>query len=379
MTYLDHNATTPVLPEVREAMLPYLGDEWGNPSSTYRFGSHLKSKIEDAWEQAAELIGCKSPREIVFTSGGTESNNAAIHSAILSRPDRRHIITSQVEHSSVLSYCRFLEKHHGYRLTCLPVDRDGLLSMTDLENAITDDTSLVSLMWANNETGVLFSVDQIAQLCQSRGVSFHCDAVQAVGKQPVDVRSLPVDYLSLTGHKLGAPKGIGALYVRRTSSFVPFVHGGHQEHSRRGGTENVASIVGLGVAAAHALKNLSRYDRTIRPLRDALEQGILSTIPNTELNGHPTQRLANTTNITFHGIESEALLLLLDQAGICASSGSACLADSPDPSHVIAAMKPGCAARQCVRFSLGSERLDITAIVSAIATAARGLRAMQEA
>lgn len=355
MIYLDHNATTPVLAEVREAMLPYLGEEWGNPSSSYRFGSHLKSKIEEAREQVAALIGCKTPREVLFTSGGTESNNTAIHAAIMARPEKRHLITSQVEHSAVLTYCRFLEKHHSYRVTYLPVDREGLLSMTDLENAFTEDTAVVSLMWANNETGVLFPVEQIAQLCSSRGVPYHCDAVQAAGKLAIDVRAIPFDYLSLTGHKLGAPKGIGALYVQKKAPFVPFMHGGHQERSRRGGTENVPHLIGLGTAAAHAMKKVPKYDSILRPVRDALEQGILTNIPNTELNGHAAERLANTTNITFHGIESEALLLLLDQAGICASSGSACLADSPDPSHVIAAMKPGKAARQCVRFSLGTE------------------------
>lgn len=336
-------------------MLPYLGEEWGNPSSSYRFGSHLKSKIEEAREQVAALIGCKTPREVLFTGGGTESNNTAIHAAIMARPEKRHIITSQVEHSAVLTYCRFLEKYHGYRVTYLPVDREGLLSMTDLENALTEDTAIVSLMWANNETGVLFPIDQIADICRSHDVPFHCDAVQAAGRLPIDVRSLPIDYLSLSGHKLGAPKGVGALYVRKNAPFVPFIHGGHQERGNRGGTENVASLVGLGIAAAHALKKLPQYDSTVRPLRDALEHGILTSIPQAEVNGHAIQRLANTTNITFHGIESEALLLMLDQAGICASSGSACLADSPDPSHVIAAMKPGDAARQCVRFSLSTE------------------------
>jgi len=350
--YLDHNATTPVLPDVREAMLPYLAEEWGNPSSSYRFGSHLKSKIEAAREQVSDLIGCKTPREVLFTSGGTEGNNAALH-AVIHNSAKTHIITSQVEHSSVLSYCRFLAEYRGYRITYLPVDREGLISLADLEAAFESRTAIVSLMWANNETGVLFPVEEIGQLCRSRGVPFHCDAVQAVGKLPMKVKDMPIDYLSLTGHKLGAPKGIGALYVQKNAPFVPFMHGGHQERSRRGGTENVASIVGLGIAAAHALKKLPKYDSSVRPLRDALEQGILTTIPNTELNGHATQRLANTTNITFHGIESEALLLLLDQAGICASSGSACLADSPDPSHVIAAMKPGKAARQSVRLSLG--------------------------
>lgn len=355
MINLDHNATTPVLPEVREAMLPYLAEEWGNPSSSYRFGSKLKSKIEEARESVSDLIGAKSPRELLFTSGGTESNNTAIHAAISGCPEKKHIITSQVEHSSVLTYCRFLADYHGYRVTYLPVDREGLLSMADLKSALTDDTTVVSLMWANNETGVFFPVEEIGQLCRSKGVLYHCDAVQAVGKLPMKLKDLPIDYLSLTGHKIGAPKGIGALYVQKKAPFVPFMHGGHQERSRRGGTENVSSIIGLGTAAAHAQKKLPKYDSTVRPLRDALEQGILTTIPNTERNGHTTQRLANTTNITFHGIKSEALLLLLDQSGICASSGSACLADSPDPSHVIAAMKPGKAARQCVRFSLGTD------------------------
>lgn len=295
----------------------------------------VKVEIEDrgAREQVAALIGAKTPREILFTSGGTESNNTAIHAALLSRPGKRYIVTSQVEHSSVLMYCRFLETHHGCRVTCLLVDREGLLSLTDLENALTDDTALVSLMWANNETGVLFPVEEIARLCQSRGVLFHCDAVQAVGKVPVNVQTNPFDYLSITGHKIGAPKGVGALYVNRKAPFVPFIHGGHQERERRGGTENVPHLIGLGTAAVLAIKKLPTYDRTVRPLRDALEEGILSSIPNTERNGHPTQRLANTTNIAFHGTESEALLLLLDQVGLCASSGSACLADSPDPAY----------------------------------------------
>lgn len=366
--YLDHNATTPVLPEVRDAMMMYLDTEWGNPSSSYRFGSKLKSKIEEAREEVADIIGCKTPREILFTSGGTESNNAAIHAAILGRPEKRHIVTSQVEHSSVLTYCRFLEKHYGYRITYLPVDREGLLSMTDLENSLSDETAVVSLMWANNETGVLFPVEEIAQLCRNRGVPYHCDAVQAVGKLIINVSAIPFDYLSVTGHKIGAPKGIGALYVQKKAPFVPFTHGGHQERSRRGGTENVPYIIALGNAATQTLRKLPDYIRIVRPLRDALEKGILTTVANSALNGHPTQRLANTTNITFHGIESEALLLLLDQAGICASSGSACLADSPDPSHVIAAMKTGNAARQCVRFSLGTgnRSKEVTALLDQI-------------
>ena len=281
-----------------------------------------------------------------------------------------------VEHSSVLSYCRFLEEYRGFRVTYLPVDREGLISMADLEEAIEPGTALVSLMWANNETGVLFPIEEIGQLCRSKGVPYHCDAVQAVGKLPMKVKDLPIDYLSITGHKIGAPKGIGALYVQKKAPFVPFVHGGHQERSRRGGTENVPYLIGLGIAAAHALKKQPAYDKTLRPLRDALEHGTLTTIPQTEVNGHAVERLANTTNITFHGIESEALLLLLDQAGICASSGSACLADTPDPSHVIAAMKPGKAARQSVRLSLGASlrQADITTVLSSLQPIVSSLR-----
>lgn len=353
MIYLDHNATTPVLPEVRDAMLPYLSEEWGNPSSNYRFGSHLKSKIQEAREHVADLIGCKSPREILFTSGGTESNNTAIHAAITSRADSRHIVTSQVEHSSVLTYCRFLEKYHDFRVTYLPVDREGLLALTDLENAITDDTAVVSLMWANNETGVLFPVEQIAQLCHNRGVPYHCDAVQAAGKLPIDVSAIPFDYISITGHKIGAPKGIGALYVQSKASFVPFMHGGHQEQKRRGGTENVPALIGLGTAAAYASKGLPDYERTVHPLRDFLERGILTSIPEAARNGHPTQRLANTTNVLIRGVDNDATLTFLDQAGICGSSGSACMESAITPSHVITAMTGSHnLASESLRFSL---------------------------
>jgi cysteine desulfurase len=351
MIYLDYNATTPVLPKVLEAIMPYLTSEWGNPSSTYKFGSKLKTVIETARVQVAELIGAHA-MEIIFTSCATESNNAAIHAALKANPGKRHIITSTVEHSSVLNYCMALEKE-GYRVTYLPVDREGLLKLTDLEDAILDDTAVVSLMWANNETGVLFPVKEIADICRSRGVLFHCDAVQAAGKIEIDVRKVQADYLSLTGHKVGAPKGIGALYVQKKVPFSPFVYGGHQERNMRGGTESVPLIVGMGKAAEVARRHLPHYEKKVRPLREALENGILREIPNAALNGHKTQRLPNTTNITFHGIESEALLILLDQEGICASSGSACLADSDEPSHVIKAMKPETgASRQMVRFSL---------------------------
>jgi len=375
MIYFDYNATTPVLPEVLEAMMPYFTSEWGNPSSTYKFGSKLKTVIETARAQVAELIGAHA-MEIIFTSCATESNNAAVHAALKANPRKKHIVTSMVEHSSVLNYCMALEKE-GYRVTYLPVDREGLLKLADLEDAITGDTVVVSLMWANNETGVLFPVKEIADICRSRGVLFHCDAVQAAGKIEIDMRNVQADYLSLTGHKVGAPKGVGALYVRKKAPFSPFVYGGHQERNMRGGTENVPLIVGMGKAAELARKHLPQYEKKVRPLRDVLEEGILRSIPNTELNGHKTQRLANTTNITFHGIESEALLILLDKEGICASSGSACLADSEEPSHVIKAMKQDAAnSRQSIRFSLGesTSRNEVQKTCSVLSEKASALR-----
>jgi cysteine desulfurase len=376
MIYLDHNATTPVRPEVLEAMMPYLATEWGNPSSTYKFGSKLKTVIETAREQVADLIGAP-PRDVIFTSCATESNNAAIAAALKANPGKRHIVTSAVEHSSVLNYCMALEKE-GHQVTYLPVDRDGLVKLADLENAITDETAVVSLMWANNETGVLFPVKEMAGICRSRGVLYHCDAVQAAGKVAIDVRQVPMDYLSLTGHKFHAPKGIGALFVRRQAPFSPLIHGGHQERNRRGGTESVPLIVGMGKAAELARKHLLGYEKKVRPLRDKLEEGILNAVPNTELNGHKTQRLANTANITFHGIESEALLLLLDKEGVCASSGSACLADSDEPSHVVRAMKPESAAsRQMIRFSLDAANTadEIKTALVGVRRAADALRA----
>ena len=391
MIYLDYNATTPVLPEVLEGMMPYLTSEWGNPSSTYKFGSKLKTVIETARAQVADLIGAH-PMEIIFTSCATESNNAAIHAALKANPGKRHIVTSAVEHSSVLNYCMAREKD-GYRVTYLPVDRDGLLKLADLEDAITDETAVVSLMWANNETGVLFPVKEIAGICRARGVLYHCDGVQAAGKVEINVSrdsGMQADYLSLAGHKFHAPKGVGALYVRRKAPFSPLIHGGHQERNLRGGTECVPLIVGMGKAAELARKHLPEYEKKVRPLRDALEEGILGYprpsdgrgaggegIPNTELNGHKTHRLANTTNITFHGIESEALLILLDREGICASSGSACLADSEEPSHVVKAMKSESAAsRQMIRFSLGLENTleDVDAAVAAVQRAVKALQ-----
>jgi cysteine desulfurase len=375
LIYLDHSATTPIAPEVLEAMMPYLTTEWGNPSSTYRFGSRLKAVLNTAREQVADLIGAH-PLAIVFTSCATESNNTALHAALSASPGKRHIVTSAVEHSSVLSHCRHLATE-GYRVTYLPVDRDGLLALADLENAVSAETAIVSLMWANNETGVPFPIAEIAALCQARGVLCHCDAVQAVGKLAVDVRAVPVDYLALSGHKIQAPKGIGVLYARRKTPMSPYLFGGHQERGWRGGTENVAFIAGLGQAAELARKRLPQYEKRVRPLRDRLETGILESIRDTERNGHATERLPNTSSITFHGIDAEALLLLPDQADVCASSGSACLADSDEPSHVVKAMKPDTgASRQTLRFSLGVETnsADIQAALRAVAAAVAALR-----
>lgn len=351
MIYLDHNATTPIIPEVLEAMMPYLTTAWGNPSSTYRFGARLKGTISNAREQVAELIGA-SPTEIIFTSCATESNNTAIQAALKANPDKRHIVTSQVEHSSVLTCCKTMERE-GYRVTYLPVDHEGLLSLTDLESAITDDTALVSLMWANNETGVLFPVEEIGERCMARGVPFHCDAVQAAGKLPVDTSNVNASYLSISGHKIGAPKGIGVLYVRDSAPYTSFIHGGHQEEGRRGGTENIAFVAGIGVAATIAQSRLMDYDRLVRPLRDAFESKLLNLISTAKINGNVQMRLVNTSNIRFPGIDNVAALTYLDQQGVCASSGSACMNSALTASHVITAMsRERKYAEESIRFSL---------------------------
>jgi cysteine desulfurase len=373
--YLDHNATTPVAPEVLEVMMPYLTTEWGNPSSSYRFGSNIRSAIGRAREQVASLIGA-SPSEVYFTGCATESNNAAINAALKAARGRREIVTSAVEHSSVLNHCMALEREN-YRVTYLPVDREGLLKVADLEGAITEQTAVVSLMWANNETGVLFPVEQIGRVCKERGVLFHCDAVQAAGKVSVDVRQVGADYVSLAGHKINAPKGVGAIYVSRTAPFSPLLHGGHQEARRRGGTENVAFIVGMGKGAELARVGMKDYESRVRALRDVLENGITQRVPGCEVNGNKAFRLGNTTNISFKGVAADALLLLLDEEGICASSGSACLADSDEPSHVLKAMKPETgASREAIRLSCGmsNNEPEIRRTISTIERAVQALR-----
>jgi cysteine desulfurase len=350
--YFDNNATTRVAPEVLEAMLPFLKDQWGNPSSAYSFGHDVGRQLDQARTKVAELIHAE-PREIIFTSCGTESTNAAIHSALSTRPERRHVVTTAVEHSATLKYCGFLRKQ-GYDVTFLPVSSEGALDLGQFEEAIRPDTAVVSVMWANNETGVLFPIQEIANICRSKGVLCHTDAVQAPGKITIDVKELGVDFLSLSGHKLHAPKGIGLLYVKRHTKYQPYIIGGGQERGRRGGTENVAAMVAFGRAAELALANLADETTRVRALRDRLEAGILQRISGTTRNGPAEPRLPNTTNVSFRGVEAEGILMLLDQAGICASSGSACTTGSLDPSHVLTAM--GCSAtraRASVRFSLG--------------------------
>lgn len=352
MVYFDNNATTKVAPEVVTAMLPFLTEQWGNPSSAYAFGHAVAKPLETARAQVAALINA-DPRELIFSSCGTESNNAAIHSAVRLNPSKRHIVTTSVEHSAILKYCEFL-KQQGYDLTVLPVDGDGSLDLHLLEGSIRPDTAIVSVMWANNETGVIFPVEEVSAICHSRGVLFHTDAVQTPGKLKIDVKAADVDSLSLSGHKLNAPKGIGLLYLKRHLSFQPFLLGGSQERGRRGGTENVAGIVAFGKAAELTLSRLSEENTRVRAMRDRLEMRILSSIPHTSRNGAKEPRLPNTTNIAFDGVESEAMLLLLDQAGICVSSGSACTTGSLEPSHVLTAMgfSPE-RGRGSLRFSLG--------------------------
>jgi cysteine desulfurase len=349
--YLDNNATTQVAAEVMEVVLPYFRDLYGNPSSMHSFGGQVGRTIREAREQTAALIGAL-PDEIIFTSCGTESDNAAIRSALATNPDRRHIVTSRVEHPAVKSLGTDLARH-GYRVTELPVDKDGLLDLDQYEKSLTPDTAIVSLMWANNETGVLFPVEKAAELAHERGILFHTDAVQAVGKIPIRMQANRIDMLSLSGHKLHAPKGIGVLYIRRGTKFSPFLIGGHQEKGRRGGTENTAGIIGLGKACALAAQHMERENTTVKQLRDKLERELLTRIPRSRVNGNVANRLPNTTNISFEFVEGEGILLLMDQHGICASSGSACTSGSLQPSHVLRAMGvPFTMAHGSIRFSL---------------------------
>jgi cysteine desulfurase len=349
--YFDNNATTKVAPEVLDAMLPFLKDLYGNPSSMHTFGGQVEKYIRQSRESLAVLLGCDSS-EIVFTSCGTESDNAAIKGVLDALPEKRKIITTRVEHPAVLAACRQMQTL-GYKLVELGVNGKGQIDLNDLESEVDDDTAIVTIMYANNETGVIFPIDKIAQIVKAKGAIFHTDAVQAVGKIPLNLDKSNIDLLSLSGHKLHAPKGVGVLYIRKGTRISPFIIGGHQEKSRRAGTENVAGIVGLGKAAELAAKEIKLENTKVKKLRDKLENALLINCPDAMLNGDNVNRLPNTTNISFEFVEGEAILLSLDQFGICASSGSACTSGSLEPSHVMRAMGvPFTAAHGSIRFSL---------------------------
>ena len=363
--YLDNNATTQVDPAVFEAMMPWLREDYGNPSSVYSLGKRAAAAIDTAREQLASLIQC-APDELVFTSCGSESINSAILSAASLDPDKTHIITSAVEHSATIKLCEHLARR-GYEITWLPVDKFGRLDIERLESAIRPDTALVTLLWANNETGVLFPIEQIARLTNARKVALHIDAVQGVGKVALSVGELGVQFLSVSGHKLHCPKGVGALYIHKRTRFTPWLRGS-QESARRGGTQNVSSIVALGKAAESAAAHLSADPGKCKALRDRFEASILRSVTGAEVNGEREHRLPNTTNIAFEGIESEGALMLLDERGICCSAGSACTSGSVHPSHVLKAMGfSNHRARSSLRFSFGrfntEEEVDIASVV----------------
>jgi len=352
--YMDNNATTRVAPEVVEAMMPFLIDCYGNPSSMHTFGGQVGRSINQARESIALLLGA-DPEEIIFTSCGTESDSTAILSALKTFPEKRHVITTRVEHPAVKNVCENLNNltGHKHRTTRLKVNAEGELDLDRYRESLREDTAIVSVMWANNETGVIFPIEEMARMAGERGILFHTDAVQAVGKIPINLKETNIDFLSLSGHKLHAPKGVGVLYVRKGTPFVPFINGGHQEHGRRAGTENVASIVGLGRACQLAAEMMDEENSRVRSLRDKLEQGLLASVPRSMLNGHPAHRLPNTANISFEFVEGEAILLHMNQYNICASSGSACTSGSLEPSHVLRAMGvPFTAAHGSIRFSL---------------------------
>jgi cysteine desulfurase len=361
--YFDNNATTRVADEVYEEMQPYFRSLYGNPSSMHTFGGQVGIKIREARERVARLLGC-DPSEVIFTSCGTESDSTAIHGTLAAVPQKRKVITTRVEHPAVLAVCRDLESH-GFAVVELGVDKLGRLDLDELEHQLDNDTALVTIMSANNETGVIFPIEQIAEMVTSRGIVFHTDAVQVVGKIPLNLSKSPINLLSLSGHKLHAPKGVGVLYVKKATRIAPFLLGGHQEGGRRAGTENVPGIIGLGKACELAARSMEDENTRVRRLRDKLEAALLETCPDSRVNGDPESRLPNTANISFEYVEGEAILLLLDRHGICASSGSACTSGSLEPSHVLRAMGvPFTAAHGSIRFSLSryntEEEVDFT-------------------
>lgn len=376
--YLDHNATTPVHEEVFNAMLPYLKDEWGNPSSIHWAGRGARKAMDDAREEVAAFLNCKA-LEVIFTSSGTESDNHAVKGAAQANRDRgNHIITTKVEHPAVLNTFKYLEKQ-GFEATYLGVDKDGRLDISELKSAITDKTVLISVMYANNETGVVFPIKEIADIARERKVTFHTDAVQAAGKVPLDVQKLGADLVSISGHKLYGPKGTGVLYAKKGVRLVPIIHGGHHERNRRGGTENVAGIVGLSKAATLASKEMADETPRLKAMRDRLERSLLEKVPHSKLNGHPVERIPNTANISFEFVEGEGLLLNLDMLGVAASSGSACTSGSLEPSHVLIAM--GLThemSHGSVRFSFGraNTEADVDYLIGEMPKIVSRMRAM---
>ncbi len=356
--YLDNNATTRVAPEVFEAMRPYFCEQYGNPSSIHRFGGSVSAAVEKARILVAELLGADfrdrdgfAP-EIIFTSCGTEGDNTAINAALCANSDRKKIVTTAVEHPAVLHCCEEWA-HRGYTVVQIPVDSCGRLNMEVLKQEVDENTAVVSVMWGNNETGTIFPVAEIAEIAHAKGALFHTDAVQAAGKVKIDVKAIQADFVAISGHKLHAPKGVGALYVRRGIMFTPLIFGGHQERSRRGGTENVASIVALGKACEMAAQRLDEEYASLQRMRDYFESKVLAAVPSIRINGDLENRLPGTSSISFDGIEGESILMMLDMFGICASSGSACTTGSLEPSHVLRAMGiPYSSAHGTIRFSL---------------------------
>ena len=382
--YLDNNATTAVDPEVFEAMRPFFCERYGNPSSIHRFGGSVAADIEEARRQVADLLGSKfrdtdgNAAEIIFTSCGSEGDNAAINAAVNARPGRNKIVTTSVEHPGVLAYCRELSRR-GFEIEYITVDERGRLDLDYAERAIDESTAVVSVMWANNETGTIFPVETVARMAHARGALFHTDAVQAAGKVPIDLDASEIDFLSISGHKLHAPKGVGALFVRKGTRFKPLIFGGHQEKGRRGGTENVASIIGLGRACEIARKNLTAENIQLTKLRNQLEEGVQQRISHIRINGDLANRLPNTSSISFEYIEGESILMLLDMMNICASSGSACTTGSLEPSHVLRAMGlPYTAAHGTIRFSLSKYNTEeeIDYVIEALPPIIERLRAI---
>ena len=351
LVYADNNATTRVDDKVLEEMLPYFKEFYGNPSSIHSFGRQVSSKMDLARERVASILGADTS-EIVFTSCGTESNNYAIHSSLEAHPDKKHVVTTKVEHPAVLNVCKYFGKN-GYEVTELGVNNDGMLDLDELRDSIRDNTAIVSIMHANNETGVIFPIEEIGKIVKEKGVIFHCDAVQAIGKIPVNLKNSNIDLLSMSGHKLHAPKGVGVLFIRKGVRIDPLIIGGHQEGNRRSGTENVPYIIGLGKACEIAEGFVKEEQKEVRRLRDKLEKGIKDQLTHVAISGENSERLPNTSNVSFEYVEGEATLLLLDMAGIATSSGSACTTGSAEPSHVLQAMGiPPVTSRGTIRFSL---------------------------